>query len=161
MSLRPVFALLLGGLTAACATAMDATRDGQPVIETTFRAIWDAPSEWEGKWVRISGWVDDGAILIVSEKNNENDWWTMYLEPAKKLQGRESEGGVPNRPAVASGRVDLTCARFFANGYRAFAEQGLAVSFQAEEPGPLAHCNRARGPNLVDVLVSTRSERAQ
>lgn len=145
---------------AGCATALDTTRNGEPVIETTFSAIWDDPGAWEGKWIRLSGWIDEGQILVVSEKGNEGDWWTMYLDPAQKVAGRDSEGGVPNTAAVVSGRVDLTCARFWANGYRALAAQGIVGSFGAEEPGPLAHCNRARGPNLVNVLVSTPSERA-
>ncbi|MEQ1782014.1 MAG: hypothetical protein ABMA14_11685 [Hyphomonadaceae bacterium] len=161
MKLRSVLTLLLAGLTTACATAMDAMRDGEPVIETTFKAIYDHPDAWEGKWVRISGWVDRNKNYVVSEKGNDNDWWTLYLDPVGKIKGRESEGGIPDRAAVVSGKVDLTCAHFWNDGCRWMAENGIVGSFSAEEPGPLAHCNRARGPNLVNVLVATLPKSAQ
>lgn len=130
-------------------------RDGHPVIATTFGAIFDDPGEWEGKWVRLSGWIDSRASILVSEKDNDNDWWTLHLDPQRKLAKRDSESGVPNKAAVVSGHVDLTCARLFAEGYRELVAQGFVGGISAQEPGPNAHCNRAEGPNLVNVLVST------
>jgi hypothetical protein len=135
---------------------MDDVRNGEPVIATTFSAIFTEPGEFEGKWVRVSGWIDKGAALITSEKGDDNDWFTLHLDPQRKLRSDpEFEGGIPERAAVVSGQLDLTCARFFSEGYRALHEQGLSISFGAAEPGPLAHCNRARGPNLIHVLVSS------
>ena len=147
-ALMPLVAL--GG----CATAMDDTRNGQPVTEITLSAIFDDPGAWEGKWVRISGWTDSKASILVSEKGDDHGWPTLHLDPKQKLAGRDSDSSIPNRAAVVSGQVDLTCARLFAEGYAALVAQGFVGGISAPEPGPNAYCNRAEGPNLVNVLVS-------
>lgn len=156
-----ILAILSLASLAACATAMDNERNGQPVTETTFSAIFNEPGDWEGKWVRVSGWIDREATLITSEQGNDNDWFTLHLDPQRKLRHPDSESGVPERAAVVSGQVDLTCARFYSDGYRALHEQGLSISFGAAEPGPIAHCNRARGPSLIHVLVSSPARAQQ
>lgn len=60
---------ILAASTSACATSRidDATRDGQPVIETTIGTILDAPEAWNDKWVRIRGYVNGQASLLYED----------------------------------------------------------------------------------------------
>lgn len=149
---------------AACATTMDATRNGQPVIDTTVSAILDDSDEWEGKWVRVSGWIDRNATLLVGEREDyDSDFPSVviHLDPSSKLAKDDSASGLPDRFAIVSGQVDLTCVHFWANGWNALLSQGVVGGISVSEDSPMAYCGRANITNLVNVLVTTPPETRQ
>lgn len=150
MRIRLILASLFAASTAACASAMDAMREGQPVHDTTIDALYSDPGAWDGKWVRVSGWIDKKATLIELEKGGDRCRSAVHLDPKLKLHDY-SPCGEPAIAAVVSGRVDYTCAFGWAEVRE--ATQGLMVDPHYPE-GPLFYCNVARGPNLVNVIVS-------
>jgi hypothetical protein len=137
---------------------MDATRDGQPVVQTTIATINQDPEAWDGKWVRLEGRIDKKASWL-HDANGE----VMFLEPATRLLSDGSDPGDAVKRAAVSGRVDLTCWKLWDELYRTilYDDEGnrQIVSFQFNKE--VAFCHEAHGPNLVDVLVATLPESAQ
>lgn len=140
---------------AACTTAMDAMRDGQPVIATTIAALNDDPEAWDGKWVRLEGRVDQNTSWLLDARGD-----VMFLDPKIKLPPDEPDPADAVTRAVVSGQVDLACWKIMkaVNGPH-FDDEGQAVMIHVMVPPDFRYCPGGRA-NLVNVLVSTSPESA-
>lgn len=156
MILPPVLALLLAGLTTACATAMDATRDGQPVVAAEIAQINGDPQAWEGKWVRLEGRIDDKASWL--QDANED---VIFLEPRTRLRADGSDPDDVVKRAVVSGQVDLTCWNVSQElNAPHLDDEGNVLMVHLMVPAELQYCSSGRA-NLVNVLVATLPESAK
>jgi len=161
MSLQVIAAPLMLSSLAACATAMDDIRDGQAVVETTLGAINNDPPAWEGRWVRVYGWVDDKAsVLSSTSTDNDGDFIKLNPQTHRRSHDGTDYWTTPNQ-AVVSGLVDITCWSFWQNAY-----VEMNQSFKTDQPytiraaGKLDYCNRLIGPHLTNVIVSQLSEKS-
>jgi hypothetical protein len=157
--------LLLSSLTA-CATAMDDTRNGSPVVETTLAAIKADPPAWEGKWVRLEGWSDDKDSVLTTSPSDSDGREHIKLDPQRRPRSPDgTDNWTATKRAIVSGQVDLTCWRFWHEDVpqvRAAAEKEGRTLGDVRANGLLEYCNRVfLGPHLVQVLSAPVAESAQ
>lgn len=151
---------------AACATAMDATHNGQPVIAAKIAQIDDDPAAWEGKWVHLEGLVDSENVLLIASRERRDIG--INLNPSDHMQ----DGGwvvgpdEPDRPVSVVGRVDLSCVNWFKQvvpGITYADIRDVTFDMLAYAPptrGPLGHCAFVVGPYLTDAVI-TKTETDQ
>lgn len=153
--------LSIGALVLCGCTGVDATeRQGHPVLDATIGQILSDPEAWEGKWVRVEGYINDRRNELYSGISIEST--SISLDPKSRFSSDEIIGrhpGPPKRPAVASGKVDLTCVRWWQEMEEAFADfDSNGNIFHVTATGELEFCNMVIDPFLAKVV--SRTERS-